>query len=296
MKLAVVILNWNATEDTRRCIGAVKAWRSSADLPPPTIWVVDNGSTEPGLQPLRQDDLAVRFIASSVNRGFAGGNNLGIAAALADGSDAILLLNNDATLPGDGVTSMVTTLCSDPRIGVVGPTLWEGDRLLSAGGRDIARHVVTHIRTAALPKDPTDVDHVSGTAVLIHRRVFERVGLLDEDYFFGGEMADLCHRARELRIRSVIDPHARAQHDLQRSSTVRETLHLYYVLRNRFLYISKHHRRQRAWLYCVWCLRGAHTFVLAALRGRWRRARAVGLGLIDGLSGRFGGQNERVLG
>lgn len=296
MKLGVIILNWNAAEDTKRCLLSVEAWGTSEDLPPPTIWVVDNGSIEPGLERVRDEHPEVRFLASSVNRGFAGGNNLGIIAALADGSDAILLLNNDATLHDEGVVSMMVTLSSDPGIGLVGPTLWDANRLLSVGGRDISRHAVTHIQPDTVPQGPVDVDHISGTAVVIHRRVFDQIGLLDEDYFFGGEMADLCHRARQQGFRCVTDSHARAQHDLQRSSATRETLHLYYVLRNRFLYIRKHHGRQRAWLCCLWSLRGARAFAVAVLRGEWRCARAIGLSLIDGLSGRFGGQNERVLG
>jgi GT2 family glycosyltransferase len=296
MKLAVVILNWNAAEDTSRCLRSVGVWGSCEGAPPPTIWVVDNGSTGPGLEALREEHPEVRFLVSPLNRGYAGGNNLGIAAALSDGTDAILLLNNDATLEEEGIASMVATLSSDSRIGVVGPTLWEGERLLSAGGRDIARHANTHIRPGTLPSGPVDVDHVPGPAVLIHRRVLEEVGLLDEDYFFGGEVADLCHRARQRGFRCVIDPSARAQHDLQRSSALRETLHVYYVFRNRFLFIRKHHARHQHWLYCLWSVRGARAVAAAVLRGEGRRARAIGLGLIDGLSGSVGGQNERVLG
>jgi len=296
MKLAVVVLNWNAAEDTKRCLLSVKAWQLPPSVHPPTIWVVDNGSTEPGFQTLEEVHPDCRYLVSTINRGFGGGSNLGILAAMADGSEAILLLNNDATLHEEDVTSMLRTLSSDPGVGVVGPTLWDADRLLSAGGRDIARHAVTHLRPSQPPTSPVDVDHVSGTAALVHRRVFGAVGLLDEDYFFGAEMADLCLRARERGFRSVIDPGARAQHDLQRSAALRDTLHLYYVLRNRFLYVRKHHRRQRAWLCCLWSLRGVRALTVALVRGEWRRARVVGLGLIDGLSGRFGGQNERVLG
>jgi len=296
MKLAVVILNWNAAADTRGCLATVASWASTAGVPAPTVWVVDNGSREPGIEKVRVEHPGVRWVMSPTNRGYAGGNNLGIEAALAEGCDAVLLLNNDATLDGDSVTSMTGVLSSSPKTGVVGPVLWHGDRLLSVGGRDIARYEVTHIQATTLPTGPMEVDHVSGTAALVDRSVFERVGLLDEDYFFGGEMADLCHRARQEGQRSVTDPRARADHDLGRSSALRETLHAYYILRNRFLYVRKHHPRQKAWLFGTWSLRGLRAVGAAALRGEWRRARALGLGLVDGLSGRFGGQNERVLG
>jgi GT2 family glycosyltransferase len=118
---------------------------------------------------------------------------------------------------------------------------------------------------------------------------------LDDDYFFGGEMADLCHRARLRGFRSVTDPRARAQHDLDRSSRDRQTLHIYYVLRNRFLFVRKHYPRRRHWLYARWTARGILTALAALCRGNPRRARAVTLGVLDGIRGRFGGQNERVL-
>lgn len=296
MKVAVIIVNWNAAADTRRCVASVEAWRLSEGVPAPRIWVVDNGSIDPGLEALRREHPGARVLVSSVNRGFAGGSNMGVVAALAEGYDAILLLNNDATLHADSLASMVATLTSSPMNGVVGPALWDGDRLLSVGGRDIARHAVTHNQPCILPASPVEVDHVSGTAVLIHRRVFDQVGLLDEDFFFGGELADLCRRARQRGLRSIADPCARAQHDLRRSSVIRERLHIYYVVRNRFLYIRKHRARRRRQLYLLWSLRGMQALALAVLRGQRHRARAIALGLVDGLSGRFGGQNERVLG
>jgi GT2 family glycosyltransferase len=108
-------------------------------------------------------------------------------------------------------------------------------------------------------------------------------------------MADLCFRARRHGLRCVTDPAARCVHHLERSSPLRETLHVYYVLRNRFLYVRKHHPRQRVWLDGVWSCRAIYAAAAALVRGRPRRARAIALGLVHGLSGRFGGQNDRVL-
>ena len=93
----------------------------------------------------------------------------------------------------------------------------------------------------------------------------------------------------------MTDPRARAWHDLGRSARERQTLHLYYILRNRFLFVRKHYPRQRAWLYARWTARAALSGLVALGGGNWTRARAVALGVVDGLRGRVGGQNERVL-
>lgn len=295
MKLSVVILNWNAVEDTASCLRSVQAWEATGVVGRPAIWVVDNGSGPPGIEPVRAEFPEVHVLQSPINRGFAGGSNLGIEAALRRGTDAILLLNNDASVDASSVAAMLATLGSDPAIGVVGPTVWHRGQCVSAGGRDIARHGVTHLRLREPPATLLDVDYVPGTVALVKRRVFEAVGLLDEDYFFGGEMADLCHRARLRGFRSVTDPRARAVHDLDRSSQDRQTLHLYYIVRNRFLFARKHYPRRRAWLYAQWIGRAALTVLAALCRGNRRRARAVTLSVLDGVRGRFGGQNERIL-
>jgi hypothetical protein len=295
MRLSVVILNWNAAEDTMACLRSVQAWEATGVIGRPAIWVVDNGSCPPEIEAVREQFPRAHVLRSLTNRGFAGGNNLGIEAALGSGTDAVLLLNNDASVDASSVVAMLATLGSDPAIGVVGPTIWHQGTCVSAGGRDIARHGVTHLRPSEPPTTLLDVDYVSGTVALVKRQVFERVGLLDEDYFFAGEMADLCHRARLRGFRSVTDPRARARHDLDRSSRQRRTLHPYYIVRNRFLFVRKHYPRRRAWLYPRWIARAAVTTLAALYRGNWRGARAVTLGVLDGVRGRFGGQNERVL-
>lgn len=290
MNLAVVILNWNEADDTVACLRSVEAWGST-----PSVFVVDNGSQPPGIDPIRRDFPDVHVLESPVNRGFAGGCNLGIKAALKNGADAVLLLNNDASIDGSSLKALVAALESDAAIGIVGPVVGHDGNDFTVGGRDIARHWNTHLK---LPEPPTalmDVDYVPGTVVLVRTQVFERVGLLDEDFFFGGEMADLCRRALEHGFRSVTDPSAVGMHDLDRSASDRGVLHSYYIIRNRFLFVRKHFPRRRGRLYARWTTRGLVTALMALRRGDRKRAKAVALGVVDGLRGRFGGQNERVL-
>ena len=295
MKLGVVIVNWNAIEDTERSIVSVQGWSAERLGGRPTLWVIDNGSQQPGIEELIGRYPGVHFLRNPINQGYAAANNRGIVSAMESGTDAILLLNNDAVLDEASVASMLATLSSPSRIGVVGPTLWDGNELLAAGGRDIARYSMTHWIPSHPPTELLDVDYVPGTAALLSRRVFETVGLLDEDYFFSGEMADLCCRARQQGFRCVTDPGARASHDRSRSAQIRETLHVYYIYRNRFLYARKHHPRNKAWHYAVWTLRGAAAAMGAVAKGNVRQARTIGLSVLDGLRGRFGGQNDRVL-
>ena len=292
MKLAVVILNWNQAEDTIACVRSVQAWTGLA----PSIFVVDNASAGNDIRQILAACSGAMGVESRVNRGFAGGCNLGIVAALEGGAEAVLLLNNDARLDEAGIGRLVDLLAGDAQIGIVGPGLWHGDQLLALGGLDLARSWTSHARPDPLPAGPVDVAYVPGTAVLIHRRLIRSVGLLDEAYFFSGEMADLCRRATDKGWRWVVDPTVKAQHDVARSGPQRETLHTYYSLRNRFLFVRKREPAQRTRLLLLWTARSVQTLGDALAHGDFRRAKVVGLALIHGLGGKVGDANRWVMG
>ena len=136
---------------------------------------------------------------------------------------------------------------------------------------------------------------VPGTAILVRAQVFRTVGLLDEDYFFASEIVDLCLLAVQHGYLSAINSRARAYHDLGRSSEFRSALHVYYIIRNRFLLIRKFHRKRKVWLVSFWALYSLALSLKLWLKKDKAAARAVRLGLVDGLQGRFGNQNARVL-
>jgi GT2 family glycosyltransferase len=138
------------------------------------------------------------------------------------------------------------------------------------------------------------VEYIPGTAILCRAEVFRNVGLLDEDFFFSAEVADLCLRAGQQGYPSIVDTQARAYHTLSRSSKLRDTLHTYYIIRNRFILLRNHHR-WNVWLYGFWTLYSLALALKLQFSGKTHTARSVYLGLLDGLLGRFGGQNERVL-
>jgi GT2 family glycosyltransferase len=210
----------------------------------------------------------------------------------------LLLLNSDAQIEEPDVVKLLESLLTNERIGLIGPLLFDAQRkekLLAAGSRDPTQHHHSHIRTLPSDKPIQIVECVPGTIVMVRAEVFRRVGLLDEDYFFASEVVDLCLRARQQGYLSAVDTRAQAFHDLERSSELRETLHSYYIVRNRFLLIRKFHPESKLVFRTFWTLYSLGLSLKAQLKGQRAAARAIRLGLLDGLQGRFGGQNERVL-
>ena len=260
--------------------------------------MVDNGSTDSSADIVSRQCPDTHVIRNPINLGFAGGTNKGIVQALAEEDAPILLLNNDAFVAERDVIRLLDTLSGDKRIGCIGPLLFDAeqqDKLLSAGGRNPVLHHHGHILKLPVDETVSFVEYVPGTVIIVRADVFHAVGLLDEEYFFGVEVADLCMRAGKQGYLSAIDARARATHTLGRSSHLRETLHTYYIIRNRFLFIPKFHRNLKFLLYGVWALYSVALSLKVYLEGKPAMAQAVHLGLRDGLQGRFGGQNERVL-
>jgi len=295
MELSVVILNWNAGEDTLGCVRALASWKQLV----PAVWVVDNASSDDSPEMIAREAPSVRLIRNPSNEGFGGGNNRGIEAALQTSDAPILLLNNDAQLSEAAAAQMLDTLQAHPEVGFVGPLLYSEDeppRLLSAGGRNPIRHHASHLTQLPTAAPVRTVEYVPGTVLLIRAAVFREIGLLKEDYFFTMEVAELCMRAARRGYRSVVDCRARATHAVEaRPSWLRQTLYAYYIIRNRFLLIRDSAARPRLLYQAGWALYSLVLALKIRLSGKPHAARAVLMGLSDGLRGRFGGQNERVL-
>ena len=292
--LAIIILNWNASADTLSCLAHVNEWHAVT----PRVWVVDNASHAADRKALAEglkvSPLNCTLLQNDENLGFAGGTNGGLRAALAAGDAPILLLNNDARIDDADVQQLMTTFQTHPEIGWLGPLLYHGGKLHSVGRRNPVLHHNSLI--TALPNAPLlKVDFISGSVALVRAELLRKLGLLDDDYFFNTEVADHCHRAREAGYQTVVDCHARAHHDLDRSSSLRSTLYTYYIIRNRFVYVRKRYRLAVLPLTGVWML---YCLLLAAklwATGQRATAKAVYLGMSDGVSKRWGGQNSRIL-
>jgi len=299
--LSVIIVNWRDEQQTLRCVAAFRRWKTLK----PELIVVDNESSEKSRQDLSSELGANELVRSQANLGYAGGNNLGIARALHSGAPFVLLINNDAAIEETDMIRLIDRLQENPRIAIIGPVLHERRECgvqLCIGGKDIAKNVLT--RQAAdlhdIPRVPgypfNDVDYVPGTVFLARRSVFEQIGHLDEDFFFSGEIADFCKRARDRGHRVCVDLESQAQHNAGKTpQSVRETLYVYYSLRNRFLYAKKHYPHEKAKYLARWSSLCLVEFGRALATGKLRKARAILLALAHGGTGRFGNQNAAFL-
>ncbi len=164
------------------------------------VIIVDNDSAPEDRVLLGQyastSSLKLDIIYSDQNRGFSGGNNIGIRKALAQGSEWVVFINNDTTVSDDFIALLRGHLGHDPAL--IGLPLREGERIAYAG------KIVWNAATLPHRYIPVVGDSSSlypiGAGVAVHRDVFEQIGLLDERFFLYFEDAEFSLRARAAEI------------------------------------------------------------------------------------------------
>ena len=299
--LYIILLNWNNAKRTLKCLKSLSKWNNLQVK----IIIVDNNSKTKDQLVLQKNIRADQLIFNPINGGFAGGNNLGIKKAMRSKVDFILLLNTDAIVSENDIIQLIEQLKKNPKIGAIGPAIREGSKKqykFLVGGRNIAYFSFTRIQKkqeelSQLPNYPLHfVDYVSGTIFLSRVECFQKVGLLNNNYFFSGEIADFCQRLKKWDYQTAVDVTVVAQHYTdQTDSQLRNELYTYYNIRNRFLFIEQHYPQKKIRLMLFWVIQGLRQIPGIVWNKNWRQLRAIVLGIWHGLKGHFGNQNASFL-
>jgi GT2 family glycosyltransferase len=201
--LVVLVLSHNKRQSTLRCLESVRRARYQ---PRETI-VVDNGSSDGSAEAVAVAHPEVHLLRSPVNRGAAGGRNLGIRLALEKFPfQYLLFLDDDTTVDERLASELVAALQADPRAGLATPKAYRtgsSNVLASAGGMKVrlGRGAITDIGAGASDSGQFNqsgtVDSCVGFAVLARREALERCSGFDENYNpYGWEEVDFSLRLR----------------------------------------------------------------------------------------------------
>jgi hypothetical protein len=281
-----IVLNWNGREETLHCLTSLRM-----QTEPPTIVVVDNGSTDGTPDAVRAAFPETTVIETGANLGYAAGNNVGMRHALASGAEYVFVLNNDVTTEADCVERLVEACAHQADIAAVAPKSLgaaPANRIHFAGGSISGRGETHHIglgRPDGPAFDaPCDTEWLTGCAVLFPRSALETIGLFDERFFLLFEDADWSLRARRAGLRLRYCPTARVRHiGSVAFGGKASSSYQYYLSRNHLLWLEKHCPAPLRWRLAVHSLanswrRAARLAESPEDRRRLRYATAIGAG------------------
>lgn len=287
-QVATVILNWNDSEATKRCVHSAAA----TSYPNQRLYVFDNGASERSRADLSELAATATMLESPANLGYNGGNNAAIRRALADGADLVWLLNNDATVTPDVLPSLVDLMASDPRTGLVSPLICEEENQAAYQFAGAVKDFRFSLATATTDPDVgrdwqaqfPDRFLIWGTSMLIRRTLVERIGLLDDRLFAYHEDIDYSLRSLQAGFSNRVDFASRIAHQTKPDVPAP---HVYYLkTRNELLVWNKHERS--GWLRSRLYVTNRVAGWLERLKNHAPQLDAALAGLWDGLRGTSG--------
>ncbi len=266
MDLAVVIVTWNVRN---LVLAALRTLQADLEAYGPTAetWVVDNASADGTVEAIRVQFPQVKVIASTVNLGFAGGNNLGmrtigfgVDAPVDSLPHAVFLLNPDTLIQPHAVRTLYDALMADPQVGIVGARLAYEDGSFQHSAFHFPGVIQACYDLFPLPARfyetplngryprylyngdaPFPVEQVLGATMMIRQEVIRQTGMFDEQFFMYCEEIDWCMRVRRAGwdIRCV--PTAQITHLAGKSTSQVRPESFFNLWQSRFRLYQKHY-------------------------------------------------------
>jgi GT2 family glycosyltransferase len=227
--LSVVLISWKMRDLLERMLDSLYRWMPPI---PHEVICIDNGSMDGTTEMVRSRFPQVQLVVNEQNYGVAPARNQAISMA---SGRYVAILDADLEFVEDALSPVLDALEQNTEIGIAGcrltfpdgtlqynakrfPTLYaqlsRRSRLLQAldGGKSLAHHEMREWDRC----DSREVDYLIGACQVVRREVFERIGLLDGDIFYGPEDIDFCLRARQAGWRCWFVHSVRILHHEQR--------------------------------------------------------------------------------
>ncbi len=252
LDLSIIIVNWNVSDYLDRCLRSIEENVRGVTY---EVIVVDNASDDGSVAMVSEKHTDVAVIANRSNAGFCRGNNQGLEASQGEN---FILLNPDTEVRSGAMEAMVKFLREHPGVGVVGPKILSPDDLYMPNGsmfpsvwRELYRSFGFHhlikqrYERDEFGRDDLDVeaevDVVCGACLMGRRKVFEKIGGLDEKLFMYFDETDFCRRVKEAGWKVWYVPEARIFHHWMKSVRRDYIAAARRMSRSRYLYFKKHH-------------------------------------------------------
>ena len=217
--LSIIIVSFNTKNLLKSCIESIIENTGKVSY---EIIVIDNASKD-GSNDLVKDyakKYQIKLIENIVNIGFGSANNQGIKEST---GKYILFLNSDTLIKNHTIEKMYSWMEIHPKVGVASCALLNNDGSLQGTGgyfpsliRVFSWMTIQDIpfvdslikpfhpmksksfrKGDAFYKEEKELDWVTGAFLLTRKKIMDKVGYFDEDYFMYTEEVDYCYRVKK---------------------------------------------------------------------------------------------------
>lgn len=244
-KVGIVIVNYNGGKFQNDCINTLYSMKCQ-DF---EIIVVDSDSSDNSIELLRSSYPEVHILEQGENVGVAVGNNIGIKYSRSIGAEYTLLLNNDTELDENLLDKLLAEADENT---VAVPKIYfydKKDLLWFAGGgmyweKAISYHEGIGEKDFGQYDTNKLIEYAPTCCMLLHNKIFEKIGFIDEKMFMYYDDTDLCVRLMDSDIKIRYVPEAWMWHKVSSSSGgMQSKIGIYYTKRNQLYFINKYKNR-----------------------------------------------------
>jgi len=260
LDLAIIIINYNSSEFSQKCIQSVL--ENTTSTISYEIIIVDNASKNRDYEALRNfisnlKNTNIRLYRSRINTGFGGGNMYGVQFAHAN---YYLFLNNDTLLIKDPIKICFDFMEKTEDAALCGPQIFNEhqkkevsfDHFTSIGREIFGKKMLEFVFRKTKPNrrkqysTPLSVDYVNGSFMFFRAKDFDSVGGFDTTIFLYFEESDICYRLKKKNRKTYFIPSASYLHyqgkSIQKTAwNIRTKIELktsmFYVIRKNYGYL-----------------------------------------------------------
>lgn len=242
-KVAIILVNYNAQQYMDEFLGSIYL----QDYSNIEVVLVDNASTDSSIPWLKENAPKVRLIEMQENVGFGEGCNIGMRYAIEElGAEYVLLLNIDTVIQPN-LVSELQRYADDGTVTTAQIYCGEKGAALEpwyAGGEIDRNTAQANQILYPMPESEVyEVGFISGCCMMLHKKVIDKIGYFDSQFYLYYEDADYCVRMQNAGIAMKYITTTSLWHKVGGSSlggSEASCSTQYYVTRNRLLFADKY--------------------------------------------------------
>lgn len=234
--VSIVFPNYNGGKEPLECLASIRKLNYPREKI--EVTVVDNNSKDGSDLTIKQKFPEVILLKNKKNFGFAKAVNLGIEKS---SGKYIFIGNDDLIFEKNSLKNLVEYSLKHQKVGILGGKIYfkaEPNKICSAGY--MMDRWTGNVCLAPHPDKMKEPDWLQGCALLIPRKLFTKIGLLDSNYKLLFDDFDLAIRAKKAGFKVVYNPTAVFWHGESLTVDQNKPHKYYHWYKSKFRFLLKH--------------------------------------------------------